>query len=106
MTLADLARPAQKIFFGHWNRELTIRPLGGRAMLRLMQQYADLHGADATINTPQLVDFYGDLLAAVVEEPKADADDWKDNATLPDLIDLGVIVLQAIGLAAVDTKKN
>lgn len=98
--VGELDRAWKRMRYDPWDRDITVVPPSAEAMLELQASAADIddnHKARAA--------WFARMLATCVNEPEATAEEWLHEATLNTLVDLGLKVMDAVGIT-VDEKKS
>lgn len=103
MSLIDFDRKTETIAFAPWGRDVTLRPIGASALLRLKGAHDKVHGQ--SVDAAGLAAFYADLLAVSVVDPVAPASEWIE-CRLDTLTALGMEALRVCGLIEDEAKKN
>lgn len=102
--LRDLSRPIVRRNYPRWSVDVEFRRIAAADLIDLQAEFAGLHGSD--VDTPEAVDFYCYLLERSCVCPACTREEWRANATLEAIVELGQMALEVNNLVAAEAKKN
>lgn len=96
--LADLSRPVTRVHYQRWGRDLPMRAISAHKLVSLQRDWAEIMDGEQRPMGDYL-EFWAELLAAVVQEPCVSPQEWLEEASVQELTELGQLAMEVSGIS-------